>query len=75
MAISIFDSHRAEDRSTLNLYLADSAKILAKIELGISIEKDIDSHERLWGHTWLIDKNSHNVLYKKWVDFKETLQN
>ncbi|HPN96659.1 MAG TPA: hypothetical protein PLK35_02725 [Candidatus Moranbacteria bacterium] len=75
MAISNFKCIRAEDRITLNSYLADSAKILAKIELNLPLENDIDNHEKLWGHTWLIDGNSHEVLYKKWSDFKESLKN
>jgi len=74
IAISTYDCHRAEDRNTLSLYLADSAKILAKMELGLPIKNDINNHERLWGNTWLIDGNIKN-LSKKWSDFKETLKN
>lgn len=66
-------THRAEDRHTLDLYLADSAKILAKAELAIPLDEDITSHERLWGYTWLIDNASAKTIGKKWDDFKNTL--
>jgi len=51
-------THRAEDRSIYTMYLADAAVILALVESDGSPEmlrEAIDSHERLWGQTWLVD--------------------
>ena len=75
ITVSTIDIHRAEDRNTLSLYLVDLATMLAKIELDIPIKDAIDSHERLLGHTWLKDKDSHEILYKKWTNFKNTIKN
>ena len=51
-------THRAEDRSIYEKYLADAAGILAGAVLGESMEilgSRFEAHERLWGHTWLQD--------------------
>ena len=51
-------TNRAEDRQLYERYLASASCILAKVVLG-SPQKElfsaIDSNERLWGNTWLID--------------------
>jgi hypothetical protein len=51
-------THRAEDRSTYEKYLADAAGILASCVAGQSanLNSRIEAHERLWGHTWLTDE-------------------
>ena len=51
-------THRAEDRSLYEKYLADAAVILALAETGApssSFREAVQSHERLWGTTWLVD--------------------
>ena len=52
------NTHRAEDRPIYQLYLADAAYLLALAEIEASFEvlsEAVNSHERLWGHTWLVD--------------------
>jgi len=52
------NTHRAEDRSIYEKYLADAAGILASSVLGESMDilrSRFEAHERLWGHTWLQD--------------------
>jgi hypothetical protein len=59
-------THRAEDRSIYERYLADAAGILALSVNGKSnaeLHSRIKSHERLWGHTWLQDG-----IYKQAAD-------
>ncbi|MCK5084788.1 MAG: hypothetical protein KAQ64_03985 [Candidatus Pacebacteria bacterium] len=75
MAILTINTHRAEDRNTLSSFLADSAITLAKADLHIPLGDAINFHERLWGQAWLKDENSHEILYKKWTDFKNTIEN
>jgi adenosyl cobinamide kinase/adenosyl cobinamide phosphate guanylyltransferase len=59
-------THRAEDRSLYEKYLADAAAILAFSVSGkpdAELHSRIKSHERLWGHTWLQDE-----IYKQAAD-------
>ncbi len=52
------NTHRAEDRSIYEKYLADAAGILASCVAGepiANVVRRIEAHERLWGHTWLQD--------------------
>ncbi len=49
---------RAEDRPLYEKYLASAAVILALVESGAGkdiVEEQIQTHERLWGNTYLID--------------------
>ena len=52
-------THRAEDRSLYEKYLADAAVLLALAETEAPstsiICEAVQSHERLWGNTWLVD--------------------
>ena len=51
-------THRAEDRSLYEKYLADAAVLLALVETdapSTSIRDAVQGHERLWGTTWLVD--------------------
>jgi len=53
------NTHRAEDRSIYENYLADAAGILASAVMGAPIanlNSRVEAHERLWGHAWLQDK-------------------
>jgi transposase InsO family protein len=59
-------THRAEDRSIYEKYLADAAGILALSlngETGTDLHPRIKAHERLWGHSWLQDE-----IYKRAAD-------
>jgi hypothetical protein len=51
-------THRAEDRSIYKMYLADAAVLLAASVAGAprpELVSRFESHERLWGQTWLQD--------------------
>jgi hypothetical protein len=52
------NTHRAEDRPIYEKYLADAAGILASSINGSvdSLSSRIETHDRLWGHTWLQDE-------------------
>ena len=55
---SLSNTHRAEDRPIYEAYLADVAVLFALVVEGTDreiIQKHIEQHERLWGHTWLQD--------------------
>jgi hypothetical protein len=69
------NTHRAEDRSIYERYLADAARILAACVAGEpNVVWRIEAHERLWGHTWLQDP-----IYRKaesaWHTVKEQANN
>jgi hypothetical protein len=52
-------THRAGDRSVYQTYLADAAGILAlsiSDQSVASLKDRAQSHERLWGHSWLQDE-------------------
>jgi len=66
---------RAEDRPLYERYLASAAVILALVENGSvkeTIKKEIESHERLWGNTWLVD-DVYKVPHDAWQKVKESL--
>jgi len=51
-------THRAEDRRIYELLLGDAAVLLALATKGndhAALLAAVTSHERLWGHTWLVD--------------------
>jgi len=66
---------RAEDRPLYEKYLAHAAVLLALAESGAEkeiIKNEVETHEHLWGNTWLVDdvyKNPSNA----WQKVKETL--
>ena len=67
------NTHRAEDRSLYEKYLASAAGILASCVLkqpASEIASRIMTHERLWGTTWLGDD-----IYRKaataWAEAKK----
>jgi len=64
---------RAEDRKLYETYLAYAACIFSKVILKAPLDelhKAIDTNEKLWGNTWLVDpvQAKHPDSYKK---FKE----
>ena len=68
-------THRAEDRSLYEKYLADAAVILALAETeapSTSMREAIQSHERLWGNTWLVD-DSYKGPSAAWQKVKKCI--
>ena len=66
-------TNRAEDRKLYEIYLAQAACMLSKIVLKAPSEElfeSIDTNERLWGNSWLIDpvQGKNPESYRK---FKE----
>ena len=58
------ETRHAEDRSIYQHYLAEAAVMLAKAVKETDIEemsKLVQTHERLWGHTWLQDEVFKNA--------------
>ncbi len=52
-------THRAEDRTLYEKYLSDAAGMLAMSVAArpiAALRERAQSHERLWGHTWLQDE-------------------
>lgn len=64
------ETHEAEDRQIYEKYLAHAGVILARIIQGQDIGSDIDTMERLFGHTWLKDGNAYAKAYATWNEFK-----
>ena len=66
---------QAEDRPLYEKYLASAAVILALVENDAekeTIKNEIESHERLWGNTWLLDDVYINPS-DAWQKVKEAL--
>jgi hypothetical protein len=66
---------RAEDRPLYEKYLASAAVILALVESGAGnevIQNEVQTHERLWGNTWLVDDAYKNPS-SAWQKVKEVL--
>ena len=66
---------RAEDRPLYEKYLASAAVILALVESGTEkdiVEKEVQTHERLWGNTWLLD-NAYKSPSRAWQKVKAML--
>ena len=66
-------THRAEDRSLYEKYLADATVLLALAETDApwtSILEAVRSHERLWGNTWLVD-DTYNGPSTAWQKVKQ----
>mgnify|MGYP003628254977 FL=1 len=66
---------RAEDRSLYEKYLSSAAVILALVESGAekeAIKNEVQSHERLWGNTWLVD-DVYTSPSSAWQKVKEVM--
>ena len=65
----------AEDRPLYESYLASAAVILALSESGAEkeiIKNEIETHERLWGNTWLVD-DAYKTPSDAWQKVKGAL--
>jgi hypothetical protein len=68
-------THRAEDRPIYQMYLADAAVLLALAETGgcsPALVAAITEHERLWGHSWLLD-DAYKGPSSAWTAVKQSL--
>jgi hypothetical protein len=68
-------THRAEDRSLYEKYLADAAGMLAMSVVAqpiAALRERAKSHERLWGHTWLQDE-VYREAAEAWFAVKDDL--
>ena len=66
---------RAEDRPLYEKYLASAAVIIALVESGAEkemIQDEVQTHERLWGDTWLVD-DVYKSPSSAWQKVKEAL--
>ncbi|HJS76740.1 MAG TPA: hypothetical protein VJ778_04980 [Burkholderiales bacterium] len=61
---------RPEDRSLVSDYLSALAPILAAATLGENVVARLDSVERLFGNTWLIDDAPFRPALEKWREFR-----
>lgn len=61
----------AEDRLIYERFLSYSAIILSKLVKEQPIGDDISTMEKLFGNTWLKDKESYSKAYTAWDKFKE----
>jgi hypothetical protein len=61
---------RPEDRSLVSDYLSALAPILAAAALGENVLARLDSVERLFGNTWLIDDTRFRPALEKWRQFR-----
>ena len=61
---------RAEDRSLVSDYLSALAPILAAAVRGEDVLARLDSVERLFGNTWLIDDAPFLPALEKWRQFR-----
>jgi hypothetical protein len=60
----------AEDRPLYDKFLAKTAIIIAKVEQDKRIGNDVDTMERLFGHTWFRDEKAYKRIYAEWDIFK-----
>ena len=61
---------RLEDRSLVSDYLSALAPILAAATLGENLLARLDSVERLFENTWLIDDAPFRPALEKWREFR-----
>jgi len=63
-------TNRPEDRVLGEKFLAALAPILAAAELRSNELRDLDTFERLVGHSFLIDPGPFGTFYKDWKVFR-----
>ena len=67
----IGQSKRPEDRKLAADYLAALAPLLAAAVLGDDILSRLNSIERLFGHSWLIDQTPFEDAFNSWRKFRD----
>lgn len=64
-------SSRPEDRVLGERFLATLAPIMAAAELGSNELKDLDTFERLVGHSFLVSPEPFGSYYEDWKEFRQ----
>ena len=64
------ECHRSEDRVLVSTYLAALAPVLAKCTVGSDVLGDLQSIERLFGNSWVIDEKPFLAALNFWREFK-----
>jgi hypothetical protein len=68
-------TRQAEDRTLYQRYLAEAGVLLALVETDADhaiISAAVESHERLWGNTWLQD-DAYRVPSEAWGSVKRKM--
>jgi len=68
-------STRPEDRALASEYLAALAPLLAKVVKKEDVRADIESVDRFFGHTWIVDDAPFKEAFELWRESKSEIQN
>jgi hypothetical protein len=68
------ECHRSEDRALVSTYLASLAPVLAKCTVGSDVLGDLQSIERLFGNSWVIDEKPFLSALNYWREFKTSYE-
>lgn len=68
------ECHRSEDRALVSTYLAALAPVLAKCSVGSDVLGDLQSIERLFGNSWVIDERPFLTALNYWREFKNSYE-
>jgi hypothetical protein len=72
--IGLTECHRSEDRALVSTYLAALARVLAKCSVGSDVLGDLQSIERLFGNSWVIDEKPFAAALNYWREFKNAYE-
>lgn len=67
------ETHDAEDRHIYEMYLAHAGIMLARVIQDQVLVNDVETMERLFGHTWLKDGDAYAKVYAVWDEFKQLI--
>jgi hypothetical protein len=73
-AAGLAECHRSEDRALVSTYLAALAPVLAKCTVGSDVLDDLQSIERLFGNSWVIDEKPFLAALSYWRKFKNSYE-
>jgi hypothetical protein len=65
------ECNRPEDRTIISSYLTMLAPLLAKVTIGSNVLNELQSIDRMFGHTWLIDEKPFLTAFGYWQQFKD----
>ena len=68
------ECHRSEDRALVSTYLAALAPVLARCTVGSDALGDLQSIERLFGNSWVIDEEPFLIALNYWREFKKSYE-
>ena len=66
----IRDCHRPEDRLLVEKYLASLAPLLASVVQGVDVSERIQTMERLFGNSWVVDATPFRKAFESWEQVK-----